>query len=173
MRIFFKLAIVCFLIMMPRNCLCNVSPFGLELNKATIKDFLSKYDVMDIIKKPNQQTIISVSPKLLDLSGLKTSVCIFDHQDILQSVILTMDKSHFDEMYKILSQKYKIDEKLVPFVGDKYVSFFHKYSFIRINTPHLGFDLKIIYVNKLYFKKYQDDQEKLEKSEREKKKAVL
>lgn len=173
MRIFLKRVMVCVLIMIPSPCLCNVSPFGLELNKATIKDLQSKYEILNITRKPTRETLISISPAVLDLRGLKASIFIFDQQNILQSVLLTMDKSHFNEMYKILSEKYKIDERLVPSAGDKYASFSYKDSFIKIVAPHLDFDLKIIYITKLYFKKYQDNQERLEKSEREKKKTVL
>lgn len=173
MRTFLKPILFWLLIALSNYSLGSVAPFGLELDKATVKDLESKYDILRKTKAKNNVTSIEISPRLLSLKGLQGASFFFDDRDVLQAVVLTMDKSSFDETYGILSGKYKLTEKNIPFVGDKSASFSQEDCSIFLEAPHLNFSLLVTYVTNTFFKKFQDKQRDQEKSDLEAKKAVF
>jgi len=173
MRVFLKPILFWLLLALSNYSLGNVAPFGLELDKTTMKDLESRYDILKKIKRKDNVTLIEISPRLLSLKGLQEASFFFDDRDVLQAVILTMNKSNFNEMYGILSEKYKLTEKNIPFVGDKFASFSQEDCSIFLEAPHLSFNLLVTYVTNTFFKKFQGQQRAQEKSDLEAKKAVF
>ncbi|MEI8295084.1 MAG: hypothetical protein WCG04_00995 [Alphaproteobacteria bacterium] len=173
MRVFLKPILFLLLIALSNYSLGNVAPFGLELNKATMKDLESKYDILKKSKKKDNVTFAAISPRLLALKDLKEASFVFDGRDVLQAVILKMGKYKFNEMYDILSEKYQLTRKDIPFIGDKVAYFSQDDSKIILEAPHMSFDLEVTYVTNAFLKESNDKQKDQKKSDLDAKKAAF
>ena len=87
-----------------------------------------------------------VQGNIYDIAGLKDVRYIFDQQEKLAGVILTMDKRRFDDIKQILDRNYRAVTSQVPFVGNKFVSYRHEGVHIELDAPHLQFDMTVTYM---------------------------
>ena len=68
---------------------------------------------------------------------------------------------------------HKIKEKNIPFVGDKKAIFVDDDCAITLDSPHLNFDMELMYITNEFYNKYVDKLQKKEQLEKEKKKNLL
>ncbi len=103
-----RLLYILFTLIFNLNVNANPAPLSFELNKTTISDVEK---VHHIIKKENNHwdgynyyvNVIDVK-----LEGLTKLLIICNDDNIIQAVILTIDKNKFTEFYQLLSEKYKL-----------------------------------------------------------------
>lgn len=155
--------IVFMLILLPSIALAEgksaiaVSPLGYTLGSAQRSDVENslrrKADV-----KPNGTNRYSSGPMLLaegaglGVEGLQSALFIFDSNEKLVAVQLTLNKGgfaeEFDRTYTRLAAKYPLARKTVPFVGNKYARFEKGTDIIELDAPHLSFAMTVTYMTR-------------------------
>lgn len=129
----------------------NAAPLGLELNVATRqavqKEIGSRARLQDMgVNSYSEGRQLNSDGNGLGVDGVKEIAFIFDKNDKLAAVIMTFPKDAFKETLRTLSEKYKVIERRVPFVGDAYAKFRQGDSIIEMNAPHLSFDMTLMYI---------------------------
>lgn len=126
----------------------NPAPFGLEINKTTLKQVEEKYNLIENgTNYYSKGAMYYINTDDLSLDGLKSVLLIFSEKDeLLLAVIAQFNRNKFDSLNKNLSGKYKLVKKEIPFVGNKYVKYKDDQSFIELSSPHMSFDLEVTYI---------------------------
>lgn len=151
--------------------LVNPAPFGLEIGKATLKDLKAAgHSIIYSDKSLWDGMIYKVDTTSLGLEGLQEASFIFNDQEILQAVLLVMNKDHFSFMLNSLSEKYKLVRKDIPFVGNRQARFSKGHCVIDMDSPHLSFSFEIAYMTKEFEEIYKKKrQHKVDQKEKEQK----
>jgi hypothetical protein len=158
----------------------NVAPLGLELGVATIdkvkKEIGSRTKLVDNgINAYSEGQMLAGNGEGLELDGLKEITFIFDKSNVLAGVLMTFPKGgmgneNFKEKLAMLSAKYKIVEKSVPFVGDSYTKLKLGDSIVELKAPHMSFDMSLNYLTNRLLKNFYTVSAK-ESAEKQKKQA--
>lgn len=138
----------------------NAAPLGLELGVATLaqvqKEVGTKTKLIESgTNKFINGKMLSGSGSGLNIDGLSKITFIFDQNDVLSGVLMTLPKREgmndlqnggFKKLTKTLSAKYKQVEKRDPFVGDAYARYTQGNSVVELDAPHMSFDMNLHYV---------------------------
>lgn len=151
----------------------NPKPLGLELNKSTLEEVKEKYKITGKEVNKWNGTNYYIDTKTIDFKNVSEALIICNDNDIVQAVILVMSKNNFNELLGMLSEKYKLKEKEIPFVGNKKAVFIDGDCIISLDSPHLNFDMELSYITNEFHKKYLDKLQKEKQLEKEKKKDLL
>jgi hypothetical protein len=73
-------------------------------------------------------------------------VYVFDKDQELAAVLMEMGKDRFNDVFKILSAKYKLTAEERPFVGNMLGRFKAKGATIELNAPHMSFEMNASYL---------------------------
>lgn len=166
----------------------NPAPLGLELGYATEGDLLALPGAKALEKdqganKINGGTSYYAKEKLegFGINGLKEIYFLFNKQQKLDAVLMVLPKGsdkdanagNFKEVLSMLSGKYTLVRKNVPFVGDSSATLKHGDSQITLDAPHLNFDMQLMYASNDFFAKRMAYLENAEKQAAEQKKSKL
>lgn len=158
----------------PILIMANPSPFGLQIEQVTISDVKSKYKTRDAgINKYSQGKMLYLNPKELNFEGLKEALAIFSKEDKLLAVLLKMPKKKFNNIFSSLNSKYKLENKKIPFVGNKSAKFIDGNTEVMLNAPHMGFTMDLHYVSKNLWKTYNKTKTKEQKQKKQKESSQL
>lgn len=135
-----------------RAVAANAAPLGMEIGVAKydqVKAEIGKTTELadDGVAALTGGKMLSGAGKGLEVNGLNKITFIFDKSDVLQAVVMTMAKD-FKPTYGMLSKKYKLVSKKVPFVGDSEATFSQGDSVILLEAPHLSFSMILTYQSK-------------------------
>jgi len=108
------------------------------------------------INRYSKGPMLKVAGIAFDVRGLKDVVFIFDAADQLTAVNLHMNKRQFDKVFSLLKQKYVLQKKRIPFVGNKSARFSHGHASVSLDAPHLGFTMQVTYQTDKFEKAYKD-----------------
>ncbi len=152
----------------------NPSPLGIELNKSTLDDVKKSYRVV----QSSQNATEGYHNSLLDIENiqmdtLSEAVVISNETNIVEGVVLTLDKNKFDDINQTLSGKYKTLSSKIPFVGNKLVTFQDGDCHIIINAPHMSFSMSVAYVTKNLENKHSDRVDSEQKAKQQQTKNML
>jgi len=125
------------------------------------------------VNKYSKGTMLKVTGSAFDVRGLKNVVFIFDAMDQLTAVNLHMDKRQFNTVFKLLEEKYVLQKKQVPFVGNKAAWFRHGDASITMNAPHLSFAMQVTYETNAFTKAFQNAIRSDKKQRRQKEKSAF
>lgn len=140
---------------LPTFAYANPAPFGLQIGQASIKDMQAKYSAdYSGINKYSMGKMFSLPVAKLGVKGLTEATAIFDKNEKLVAVLMTLPKHRFDSMYASLKSKYRVKSKQIPFVGDKKVIFKDGSTEITASAPHLSFKMSLNYINDDFYKSY-------------------
>jgi hypothetical protein len=137
----------------------NAAPLGFELGVATLSQvqqgLSAKTRLTDTgTNKYTGGKMLSGTGAGLDVDGLKEITFIFDQNNVLAGVTMSLNKGDgmhnegFKKLSKTLASKYKQVEKREPFVGDCYARYVQGDSVVILNVPHMGFDMGLSYLTK-------------------------
>ncbi|MFP3012050.1 MAG: hypothetical protein ACEY3D_03545 [Rickettsia sp.] len=132
-----------------------------------------KYKVISKEANKWNGTNYYIDPKSIDFKNVSDALIICNDNNIVQAVILVMSKNNFNELFGMLSEKYTLKEKNIPFVGNKKAIFVDDDCTITLDSPHLNFDMKLMYITNEFYNKYLDKLQQKEQLEKEKKKNLL
>lgn len=130
----------------------DTSVFGMTLGKTTLDDFRKEYPsaVKKEVTELTDEVIYSVPVNELNFDGLKSDHIVFSQDNKLTAIILEIDKRRFDKIHALLSKKYKVSTKDIPFVGDKFVKYKSGEDVIGLNSPHLSFEMTLVYAERKF-----------------------
>lgn len=159
MKSLFRLVAVLLLSISSSVWAANAAPLGFELGVATLSQvqqgLSSKTRLAETgTNKYTGGKMLSGTGAGLDVDGLKEITFIFDQNNALAGVTMSLSKGNgmnnegFKKLSKTLASKYKQVEKRDPFVGDCYARYVQGDSVVILNVPHMGFDMGLSYLTK-------------------------
>jgi hypothetical protein len=131
----------------------NAAPLGLELGYANVVSVKEKIGSLTKLSDvgTNQYSggpMLTSDGQGLDVEGLSSVLFIFDNNQVLAGVVMTMPKSA-KETYATLAKKYKpVENKIDGFMDYGYARLSKGDSFIEVDAPHLSFDMEVRYLTK-------------------------
>jgi len=138
----------------------DVTPLGQTVGKSTI-DNLKKSDcsITELGQnKYSQGKMFNAKPSCYDIQGLKEVLFIYNNSDVLEAVLLKFDNAQFNGILGSLKQKYKKKTKEdIPFVGNKFVQWEEDKVNIELSSPHMSFDMELLYITKALNAKFKGD----------------
>jgi len=138
----------------------NAVPLGVEIGVATQSEVRAKLGKATSladggVNKFTDGRMLVGDGKGLDVDGLSKIVFIFDQREVLQGVLMTLEKN-FKPTYEMLRKKYTLVSKQIPFVGDSSAKFSQGSSFIMLDAPHLSFEMTLSYVSQSLHAAFQN-----------------
>ena len=144
--------------------MANPAPFGLEIEKTTIKELKQKYNVQkEGINKYSQGEMYNILD--IDFDGIKQAKAIFDKNQKLVALYTVFEYYKFYDLKKLLSKHYQLIEDKKKF--HEYLKFIDDKTEIILDNS-LGFSMHMDYMS-FSFKQQYEDGLKREKEEKEKK----
>jgi hypothetical protein len=136
------------LALMPAAGLAQVQVLGFEIGVATaadVKKQLAKQTrVTDAgTNKFSNGPMLRTDGAGYEIESLNNVLYIFDGDQKLAAVIMTMGKHRFNDIFGFVSSKYKVKAQQRPFVGDQYARLLAPNTVIELDAPHLGFSLDV------------------------------
>lgn len=133
----------------PALALADPVVFGLEIGKTTVAEFAQKYPGISVagINKYSDGKQFALSPSEIPLNGLKTALAIFDHDEVLTAVAVTVHKNRFNDLHSMLRDKYQLVSQNVPPVGNKIAEYRDGKTTITLDAPHMSFDMQMNYLH--------------------------
>jgi hypothetical protein len=145
-------------------------PFGIKIKETDINDIKSKYKFKDAgVNQYSQGKMIDLEPTQLNFQGLKNIRLIFGEDGKVLAVLTVIDKSRYNDLLDMLSNKYKLISKNGAFVGDMNAEFEDDNTKIFLEAPHLSFNLDLNYIHNNLYQSYikQSQENKQEKTNQE------
>ncbi len=165
--------LVCFLCPVP--ALAQVRVLDVEIGKTTMTQVKAQLNKATKIVETSRNRYtegpqFSTDGAGYDIESLKTVLYIFDREQKLAAVMMTMGKERFEEITSFLASKYKVTKKVVPFVGNKLYHLKPPGVFIEVSSPHLSFEMEVNYLRDDVFQAFnaQVEQEDAKKRAGEK-----
>lgn len=154
-----------FIIFLCLNAYSNHIPLGLELNKTTNIDLAKKYKIIN--KEPNywQGYNYYIEPNEKTISK---ALVICNDFNIIEAVILTIDKNKFEEFYSILKDKYSLEEE-----NDYAATFKTGDCLVILESSELNPEMELVYITNGFYKEFLNKLDKEEKLEQEQMKRLL
>jgi hypothetical protein len=147
----------------------NAAPLGLEIGhanlvgaKAKLGDALQNAGTNEYTHGPMFRTGGAVT----GIKDLQSVLLIFDPNDRLQGLIMTFPKDP-KTMFKLLSGKYSVvSNKVNNFMNNGSARFEEGESWVDLDAPHLGFEMKVSYVSKALQQQFEKQTAEQEQRER-------
>lgn len=156
------------------SAFADPKPLGFELGKATIEDVQNTYKTTDAgISVHTEGKMLNVDAYEVGLQDLQKVLFIFNSDGTLSVVDMTFIKTKFDELYGQLNKKYKLVKKQIPFVGNKYAEYKNGKSTVKLDAPHMSFELDVIYGQNSFFKTMKEVNNRQEQQRKDKQASML
>jgi len=155
------------------NSYSNPTPLGLELNKTTAFDLIQKYKI--IRKELNywQGYNYFIEPNDIKAKDISKVLVICNDLNIIEAVILTIDKDKFEEFYKILNDKYNVVNNTQEQENGKTVTFSDGDCVVILESSEYNLEMELVYITNSFYKNFLNKLEKEEKLEQEQIKDLL
>lgn len=136
----------------------GVGPFGLDIGSSSRADVLRQFPCAEAagINRWSHGHMTRVAGASLPLQGAQSALFIFDTDDTLQAVTITMSKHRFDAMRGLLNEIYPQVSAQVPFVGNKRVVWNANNVHIELDSPHLSFEMELRYLAEGFLRLFQE-----------------
>jgi len=151
----------------------NASPLGMEIGYANLSGVREKLGSVTRLEEEgmNKYTsgpMLSSSGEGVGVDGLSNLLLIFDKNEVLAGVVMTIPKNPKDVFGK-LSGKYKpVANKIDTFMNYGYARLEKGDSLVEIDAPHLSFNMEVRYLTKRLmadFKRQSADDDARKKQE--------
>lgn len=161
----------------PALSIAQVPVLGFEIGTSTQQQIKSKLGKQTKIQDAGTNKYtggvqFKTDGKGYDIDTLSEVFYIFDKNQKLAGVLMDMSNARFDDIFSILSGKYKTTESQRPFVGNKYARFKANGVSIEIDAPHMSFVMQVRYIRDDLYQQFntQTAQETQQKQASEKSK---
>lgn len=137
----------------------ELSAFGFTLGKTTYAEVQSRGQAAGT-NRYSGGPMLTLSPGEVTLEGLQSFLLIFDPEQRLAAMVLTIGKHRFDSVHELLRGRYAVREARVPFVGNRYVRYGATGSTIELDAPHLSFEMTLLYQRDDFVKAFRAEQQR-------------
>lgn len=162
------------LAMVPMMAQAGPGPFGLSVGETTMEEARTELSGKTSlqskgINKWSNGPMLSSAGAGLGLDGLQEALFIFDQENTLTSVVLSLHKNRYEDMRQMLGNQYPLIDEQAPFVGNKIATFREEGVTIEAKSPHMSFTMTLSYLSEDFSRQYQlaKEQEQQEKAQRE------
>lgn len=131
----------------------NAAPLGMEIGYANLSGVREKLGSVTTLEEKgtnkftNGRMLVS-NGEGIGVDGLSNLLLIFDKNDVLAGVVMTIPKNPKDLFVK-LSGKYKpVNNRIDSFMNYGYARLEKGDSLVEIDAPHLSFDMEVRYLTK-------------------------
>ncbi len=168
---------VLFLALAPFLAHAEGAPFGLPVGVATLKEARASLGAKTRLEdsgfnKWSNGPMLKSNGSGLGMDGLQSALFIFNAQEKLVGVILTLPKHRFESIKSYLQGKYKLVSAQTPFVGNQSATFREGPVTIQASAPHMSFEMEVSYIHSelqaAFNRGSQAEQAQKQKSESEK-----
>lgn len=130
----------------------EVAPFGVPIGVATLKEVRASLGPKTTLKhagtnKWSGGPMLSSDGRGLGIDGLQEATFVFNPQEKLVGVLLTLPKHRYADITSYLKQKYQLVDEATPFVGDRFATFREGPVTITAAAPHLSFEMTVNYIH--------------------------
>ncbi len=138
----------------------NAAPLGLEIGFANLAGVKHKLGGMTNLESVgtneySEGPMLRSSGEGLGVDGLSQLLLIFDKDNVLVGVVMTLPKAPKDVLQK-LSEKYQVvDNRIDAFMNNGYARLGKGESLIEIDAPHLSFTMEVRYLTQKLMADYQ------------------
>jgi len=144
-----KKLLIVILTILPLISHADPSPFGLQIGKSSIDDAKAKYSILNPgINKYSKGEMFDLNLSTVNFEGLQKATVIFNKDKKLLAVLTTLHKNKFNYLLEVLSKKYQLVKKNIPFVGNKSATLIDGNTEITLNAAHMGFTMEMNYISK-------------------------
>lgn len=146
------------------------SPFGITIKTTTAEELKEKYSVKEMgVNTYSNGKVYDISPEQVEFEGLESLRVIFSEDNKALGIFSVINKDKYNQLFNMLSLKYKLVSKKDAFVGDQSAVFIDGKTKITLVSPHLSFTLNVNYVHKDLNDAFDkiSSEEKKQKSEKE------
>lgn len=173
MKKFFTALTIAF-VLLTNSVYADSTVLNLKMGKTTIAELEQMYDVKHTgTNSWSLGEMYSINQNDIPLEGLKEVTAIFDTDGKLVCLNMTIDKYRFDEMNSQLRKKYKVTKSVIPFVGNKFVSFKDGNTIIHLDAPHLSFEMNLLYAQKSFMDSFNSGSKKQEEQKKQREADLL
>ncbi len=129
---------------------------GLEIGSATVVDVRAAARDLGGNETDRGTSAITDGPLMkfngsFGLEGAKNASFIFDRSGHLVAVSLTVAKHRYDPIMGVLKGKYRLLNEVRPFVGNRSATLASGDVEIRVDAPHLSFDMSLMYATQAFW----------------------
>lgn len=152
----------------------NPTPLGLEVDVTKCDSI--KYHTLDQGENPYNYNVLYIDPKETQMEDLKGVLVNCDKdKNTVQLIRMYIERkaNKFSELYKSLTEKYKLVYKDIPFVGTSFAEFKDENVKIVLIEEHLGADIKLTYITDSYDDLIRKEDAKEENAKRANNKKLL
>ncbi|WP_075881800.1 hypothetical protein [Vreelandella massiliensis] len=162
------------LALVPMMAQAGPGPFGLSVGETTLEEARTELSGKTSlqskgINKWSNGPMIASAGTGLGLDGLQEALFIFDQDNTLTSVVLSLHKNRYNDLRQMLANQYPMVGEQAPFVGNKVATFREDGVTIEANAPHMSFTMTLSYHSEDFSRQYQlgMEQQRQEKAQRE------
>ena len=136
----------------------GAGPFGLEVGGSTRAEVERQFRGAESagINRWSEGPMVSVPGSSLPLDGALSALFIFNPDDTLEAVIITLRKQRFEAIRGLLNELYRPVSARVPFVGDRLVTWEADGILIELDSPHLSFEMDLRYLAQGFLRRYRE-----------------
>lgn len=125
------------------------SPFGMQIGQSTLTEISSDFKGRrGGLSQWTQGPIYHFEASAIELAGLTKAVAIFDTDEKIVGLILTLRKDRFDSLNAMAKESYQLKSSKLPFVGDKKVSYLDGDTAIDLISPHMSFEMDMLFIDR-------------------------
>ncbi len=156
----------------------KVGPFGLGVGTSALSDVekvltengcrYKKTGVNKFTKGP-----MYVAGCNMGIDGLNETLYIFEADNTLAGVVIGLNKNKFSSMFDNFNSKYKLVNKEIPFVGNKFASFKKQNVTMELDSPHMSFAMEARYISDSLLKRFQNTNAVERESKKQKEAAAF
>lgn len=159
-----RIFVLFFLVIASALARAEVAPFGQSVGNATLKEVRESLASQARLEKTstNRWTggpMLNFSGAGLGIEGLQRAQFIFNEQETLVGVVLTLPKHRFDPIASYLRSKYKLISAQTPSVGNKLATFSEGAVTIEVDAPHMSFEMEVRYLHQTLLQAYKQGSE--------------
>lgn len=137
----------------------NPTIFGMKLGETSEQSLKEKYNLSYTgVNKYTAGNMYTIPAGAINFEGLEEVTVIFGKDKKLMAVLTTLPKSKFDYLSTILSGKYTLVNQRIPFVGNKSATYREGSTEIKLEAPHMSFQMSMNYIQDNLLKAYNHQQ---------------
>lgn len=138
----------------------NASPLGVEIGYANLSGVKQKLGSMSKLTEAGKSdhtggVILTSDGQGFGVDGLSQLLAIFDKNETLVAVVMTMPKK-VNDTYSKLAKKYTpVSKNIDSFMGNGSAKLEKGDSLVMIEAPHLSFTMDVVYATKTFMADFE------------------
>jgi hypothetical protein len=137
-----------------------VRVLGFAVGSETLAEVRARLEREGVRFESDGTNLYSRGPMLVargnafNVDGLERTLLIFDAEDRLAAVVLTLGRARYDGILSVLKGRYRLLDEKKAFVGDRHARFRAGDVEILLDSPHMSFEMTVVYATRGFWDSY-------------------